>query len=146
MKIFVGSDHAGFALKRYLVTKLQSDQWEFSDCGCHSDESCDYPEFGDLTAREVVSKNALGILVCGSGIGIGIAANKVLGARAAVVTDVTATRLSREHNDANIVCLGARLIGPEVALDICRTFLSSQFLGGRHARRIELLSSLEKRA
>lgn len=148
MKVFIGSDHAGFNLKSEIAGKLheQMPSLEVEDCGCHTDAACDYPVIGELIARRVVEKNALGIVICGTGIGIGIAANKVKGARAAMVSDVTAARLSRAHNNANIVCIGARLIGSEVALDICLAFLGVPFEGGRHQTRVEMISCIEKRS
>lgn len=145
MKVFIGCDHAGFSLKQYLISKLEIEGHEVVDCGTKSEESCDYPVYGELTGREVVKNKGLGILICGSGIGIGIAANKVLGVRAAMVSDVTGARLSREHSDANIVSIGARLVGPEVALDICKTFLSGVFQGGRHLKRVSMLSEIERK-
>lgn len=141
MRIFIGSDHAGLELKQALVTYLKDIQ--FVDCGCHSKESCDYPVFAKAVAEHVIAERGLGILICGSGIGMSIAANKIKGIRAAVVTDVTAARLCREHNDANIVCVGGRLIGVEVAIDICKTFLKTQFLGQRHGKRIAQISNIE---
>jgi RpiB/LacA/LacB family sugar-phosphate isomerase len=146
-KVFFGSDHAGFELKALLVQKVQSEfpeiHWE--DCGPESEESTDYPVFAEKVARKVVAENGLGILVCGSGIGVSISANKVAGIRAALCWDVTSTRLSREHNDANVLCLGSRLIGREVAFDMVRQFLRSEFQGGRHAERLELIRKLEGR-
>lgn len=147
MILFIGSDHAGFCLKEILIRKLSEEMPQLSveDCGCPSEEMADYPVFGETVARKVVENQGMGIVVCGTGIGIGIAANKVKGARAAMVTDVTAARLARAHNDANIVCIGARLVGEAVAVDIVRTFLSTSFLGARHARRIQQLFEIENR-
>ena len=141
--IYIASDHAGFQLKKSIITLLSSETLKFEDCGCDSETSCHYPEFGEKVARLCVKNKVQGILICGTGIGMGIAANKVSGARAAMVNDVTAARLSRAHNNANIVCLGARLVGIEVALDIIRTFLSTAFEGGRHQLRVDLLEKIE---
>lgn len=138
--IAVAADHAGFALKSVLIEDLKSQGYEVLDLGTHSAESVDYPDFGRALAEAVVGGKAeRGIVVCGTGIGIGIAANRVPGARAAVCHDQTSARLAREHNDANILALGARLVGTEVAKDCAKTFLTTAFEGGRHARRVEKL-------
>ncbi|MBI1861790.1 MAG: ribose 5-phosphate isomerase B [Deltaproteobacteria bacterium] len=144
MKIYIGSDHAGFALKKSVIAVLTAEGVSLDDCGCHSEESCDYPTFAESVGRKVVAEKTLGILVCGSGLGVAIAANKVRGVRAASVTDATAARLSREHNDANIISFGSRLIGAEVALDVCRAFVKAKFQGGRHQKRVDLISAMEK--
>ena len=114
------------------------------DVGTHDSVSVDYPDFGAAVGRAVVGGDAdFGIAVCGSGIGICIAANKVNGVRAATVHDVTSARLTREHNDANVMCLGQRFIGPQVALDAVDAFLSTDFAQGRHSRRVEKIAKLE---
>jgi len=116
------------------------------DLGTYSPESVDYPDYGAAVARSVAAgESDLGVCVCGTGIGISIAANKIDGARAAVVHDVTSARLAREHNDANIVCFGARLVGPAVAIEALDTFLRSEFEGGRHLRRVGKITALEHR-
>ena len=145
-KIYIGSDHAGFALKR-LVTKFLATEMpavSFEDLGCHSEESVDYPNFADAVGKRVAKEGTLGILICGSGIGMSIAANKVSGIRAAECWDVTSARLSRQHNNANILCFGSRLVGQEVAFDMCRIWLTTEFLEGRHQKRIDLITKLEK--
>jgi ribose 5-phosphate isomerase B len=145
-RVFLGADHAGVLLKDLLLESLRKEfpEREFVDLGTHGTASVDYPEFGRKVAEAVVGEpRAQGILVCGSGIGISIAANKVKSARAALAWDVTSARLSRQHNDANIVSFGARLIGAEVALDAARAFLSTPFEGGRHQRRVDLISLIE---
>ena len=143
-RVAIGSDHAGFALKAQLADHLRSQGHEVDDLGTHSEESVDYPDFGAAVAHAVVDGPAdYGVCVCGTGIGISIAANKVKGARAAVVHDVTSARLARQHNDANVVCVGARLTGPQVAADALDTFLSTDFEGGRHQRRIDRISAIE---
>lgn len=146
MQVIFGSDHAGFALKSDLMAAVKAAGHTVEDLGTHSTASVDYPDFGTAVATRVVDleKNGatLGVCVCGSGIGIAIAANKIRGARAAVVHDVTSARLAREHNNANIVCIGARLVGHEVALDIVSTFLATQFAAGRHAGRVDKLNRL----
>lgn len=142
MKVIVGSDHAGLKLKEHLKGLLQKWGHEVVDVGTHSTESTDYPDFGEAVGRKVVEQQAMGLAVCGSGIGISIAANKVPGVRAALVGDATAARLSRQHNDANVLCLGERLVGPALAEDALKTFLETPFEGGRHARRVEKLDKI----
>ena len=137
-KIYLGSDHAGFKAKSQLVEKLKKEfpDLEFEDLGNHSEESADYPVFAKMVAKKVAEQKARGILMCGSGIGMSIAANKVAGVRAFVSWDVTSARLSRQHNDTNVLCMGARLLGAEVLMDIARTWLVTDFAGGRHAGRV----------
>jgi ribose 5-phosphate isomerase B len=145
-KVFLGSDHAGFTLKTKLMEFLLSEfaSWEIEDLGCESEASVDYPDYGKKVGKSVVqTPGSKGILVCGSGIGVCISANKIRGIRAASSWDATSARLSRQHNDANIVCIGARLTGLEVALEITRTFLKTPFEGGRHQKRIDLITRLE---
>jgi ribose 5-phosphate isomerase B len=144
MTIVVGSDHAGFHLKEHLKTLLYKWGHDVVDVGTHSTESTDYPDYGAAVGKKVIELGAAarGIAVCGSGIGISIAANKVPGIRAALVSDSTAARLSRQHNDANVLCLGERLVGPTVAEDALKVFLETAFEGGRHAKRVEKLNSL----
>ncbi|MFN2609228.1 MAG: ribose 5-phosphate isomerase B, partial [Acidimicrobiales bacterium] len=143
-RIAVGSDHAGLDLKAHLVEHLRAEGHDVNDVGTHTPDSVDYPDFGARVARAVVEGDAdLGVCVCGTGIGIGIAANKVPGVRAAIVHDVTSAQMARRHNDANVVCLGARLLGPQVATDTVDAFLAAEFEGGRHQRRIDAISALE---
>ncbi len=138
--IAVAADHAGFELKELLKKSLVASGHEVLDLGTNSDASVDYPDFGDAVGAAVTDGRArFGLAVCGTGIGISIAVNRHEGARAAVCHDVTSARLSREHNDANVLALGARLIGRQVAEDSLNTFLETDFLGGRHARRVEKL-------
>jgi len=142
--IAVGSDHAGYALKEQLAGELRDLGHEVLDLGAHSSERVDYPDFGAAVGRAVVGGDAeLGLCVGGSGIGIAMAANKVPGVRAATVHDVTSARLTRQHNDANVICLGERLIGPEVASEALRAWLDAEFEGGRHTGRIDKLSGLD---
>jgi ribose 5-phosphate isomerase B len=144
LRIAIGSDHAGYHLKEELAEHLREAGHEVEDLGTHSEESVDYPDFGALVARSVVGGKAdYGVCVCGTGIGIGIAANKVRGARAAIVHDATSARMARQHNDANVVCVGARLTGPQAAADAIDAFLGAEFEGGRHQRRIDRISSIE---
>jgi len=143
MRIAVGSDHAGFQLKQDIADHLRSLGHEVTDCGTHSTERVDYPDYGAAVGREVASGRVDGgVGVCGSGIGIGIAANKIAGVRAATVHDMTSARLSRMHNDANVICLGQRLIGPSVAIDAVDAWLGAEFEGGRHAARVAKLDAL----
>jgi len=139
MKIALGSDHGGYELKekikQYLVKR---EGIELIDFGTNSVESVDYPKYGHAVAKSVVDKEVdFGILVCGTGIGISIAANKIKGIRAANCTNTTMARLSRQHNDANILALGARIVGDVIALDIVDEFLSASFEGGRHQKRVD---------
>ena len=139
--IAVASDHAGFDLKEILKRDLQQAGHEVLDLGTNSTASVDYPDFGVAMADAIASGRApRGVLICGTGIGISIAANRNPKVRAAVAHDVTSARLSREHNDANVVAFGARLIGPEVAREALKVFLNTAFEGGRHARRVAKLS------
>lgn len=144
MKISVGSDHAGFLLKSRLVELLTSQGYEVDDHGTFSEESVDYPDFAKEVASDVGSgKASRGLLVCGSGVGMSIAANKVHGVRAANVATPEEAEVSRRHNDANILCLGERFIAPELADEILKTWLKTGFDGGRHLRRVEKIVRLE---
>ncbi|MCC6128723.1 MAG: ribose 5-phosphate isomerase B [Acidobacteria bacterium] len=141
MKIAVGSDHAGFELKEKVREFLTTRGHEVLDTGTTGTASVDYPDFGYAVGRAVASgEAAVGVVVCGSGIGIAMAANKVPGARAGVATDVFSARLMRQHNDANILALGARITAPALAEAILETFLETPFEGGRHQRRVEKLN------
>ncbi|MDH3679333.1 MAG: ribose 5-phosphate isomerase B [Acidimicrobiia bacterium] len=144
MRLVVGSDHAGFDLKQLLADHLTSAGHDVVDVGTDDTTSVDYPDYGAAVGRAVVTGRAeLGVAVCGSGIGMAIAANKVPGVRAATVHDVTSARLSREHNDANVVCFGQRFTGPQVALDALDAFVACEFQGGRHASRVAKIEALE---
>jgi ribose 5-phosphate isomerase B len=139
--IAVASDHAGFDLKEVLKRDLQEAGHDVLDLGTNSTASVDYPDFGQAMAEAIASGRAgRGVLVCGTGIGISIAANRNPKVRAAITHDVTAARLSREHNDANVIAFGARLIGAEVAREALKVFLKTPFEGGRHAGRVAKLS------
>lgn len=140
MKIALGADHGGYELKEKIKIHLNNKNIEVLDMGTNSLESVDYPKYGHLVAKSVISKEAdFGILVCGTGIGISIAANKVKGIRAANCTNTTMAKLTRQHNDANILALGARIVGDVLALDIVDEFLNSSFEGGRHQKRIDCI-------
>lgn len=144
MKLAIASDHGGFRLKQQLVERLRGAGHEVQDLG-GSAERCDYPAPAAAVGRAVAGGEAeRGILVCGSGIGVSIAANKVPGVRAAVVGETTSARLFREHNDGNVVCLGERLIGPELAWEIVQTFLTTDHQGGQHAVRVGQIHELEQ--
>lgn len=146
MKIALGSDHAGLPLKKEVIKHLEEKGIEIKDCGTYTEQSCDYAGFALNVAEEVVSKNCdFGILVCGTGIGISIAANKVPGIRAAVCGDTFSAHACREHNDANILALGQRVVGVGLALDIVDIFLNTKFEGGRHQRRIDGIAEIEKK-
>lgn len=139
--ILLASDHAGFDLKAEIVKALLERDLDPIDLGTHDRASVDYPDMADQLAQELLSGRApYGILICGTGIGIGIAANRHRGIRAATCHDVTTARLARAHNDSNVLCLGARIIGLQVALDCIEAFLEMPFEGGRHQRRIDKLS------
>jgi ribose 5-phosphate isomerase B len=146
MRIALGSDHAGYDLKDLLASTLQGWGYEVLDLGTDdAQESADYPDYGEAVGRAVASGKAdLGVAACGSGIGISIAANKVPGIRAALVHDVTSARLAREHNHANVLCLGARLIGAPVAIDALEAWLKATPGDGRHLDRIEKLRVLDE--
>jgi ribose 5-phosphate isomerase B len=138
--VALAADHAGFELKNLLRDELKAGGYEVVDLGTNSSDSVDYPDFGRRLAQTVADgKATYGIAVCGTGIGISIAANRIPGCRAALVHDITSARLCREHNDANVLALGARLIGVETARDCLKTFLETPFAGGRHERRVAKL-------
>ncbi|MGV8980033.1 ribose 5-phosphate isomerase B [Clostridium sp.] len=146
MKIALGSDHGGFCLKKEIIMFLESKHIEVTDFGTYTEDSCDYPDYALKVAKEVVAENfELGILICGTGIGIGIAANKVPGIRAALCSDTFSAHASREHNNANILTLGARVIGTGLALDIVETFINAKFQGDRHQKRINKITEIEKK-
>jgi ribose 5-phosphate isomerase B len=143
-KIAIGSDHAGFEAKEKAKKELESLSVEIVDKGTHSLESVDYPDFGAAVGRAVASGEVeRGVLICGSGIGVCIAANKIRGVRAAVCWNEETARLAREHNDANVLCIGARFIEADLAARMIRVFMETEFAGGRHARRVEKLKELD---
>jgi ribose 5-phosphate isomerase B len=145
MKIAIGADHAGFALKDQVRDALRQAGHEVVDVGTNSAESTDYPDYASMVAHNVVSGAAdRGILVCSTGVGMSIAANKVDGIRAAIAFNSDEVRLTRAHNDANIITIGARYTDPGVAHEMVRVFLETPFEGGRHARRLGKIDQLEK--
>lgn len=146
MKIAIGSDHAGFHLKETLRSWLATHAYEVIDCGTFTDEREDYPKFGQAVGLLVSNGSAeLGVLVCGSGQGICMAANKVPGIRGAVIRDVADAAMTRQHNNANIACFGERVTTTDVAISALEVFLTTQFEGGRHATRVAQLSELDSR-
>ena len=144
--IAIGSDHGGFALKQEVMKHLTARGIEFKDYGTYTTDSCDYPVYGEAVAKAVVSGEAdKGILICGTGIGISISANKVKGIRAALCGDCFSAEFTRRHNDANILAMGERVVGPGLACKIVDAFLDTEFEGGRHARRVAMLHDIESR-
>lgn len=140
----IGSDHGGYALKQEIMKHLSERGIAYRDYGTYSEESCDYPDYGEAVGRAVASGECeRGIVVCGTGIGISIAANKVRGVRCALCGDCFSAQMAREHNDANVLALGARVLGTGLALKIVDTFLDSAFAGGRHERRVAKLMAIE---
>ncbi len=140
MQVVIGCDHAGFELKEKVVSHMKKLGYAVTDVGTDSLTSCDYPVFADLVCKSILSGEAeLGILVCGTGIGMSMAANKHKGIRAAACSDTFSARLTRNHNDANVLCLGARVIGEGLACDLVDAFLTADFEGGKHQRRIDML-------
>ena len=145
MKIAIGADHAGFALKERLRRQLLDTGHEVIDHGANSETSCDYPDFAAVVARDVASGDAdRGLLICATGIGMAIAANKIPGIRAAVGTTLDGVRLTREHNDLNVLALGANATPAPDAMAFVAAFLDTEFAGGRHARRVAKIAVLEK--
>lgn len=145
MKIAVGADHAGFELKARVIDFLSLNQYEAVDCGpSSSTESVDYPDYAQIVAEKVVSKDCqFGILICGTGIGMCISANKIPGIRAALVFDENTARLSREHNDSNVLCLGSRTLPMSKSLDLIKIWLTTEFASGRHTARLKKITQLE---
>ncbi|MGI6421461.1 MAG: ribose 5-phosphate isomerase B [Syntrophomonadaceae bacterium] len=143
MILAIGSDHAGFSLKQEIITALQQENHQLIDCGTYSSQSVDYPDIAEKVAHKVLEENILGILICGTGIGISIAANKIRGIRAALCHDPYSAAMAREHNDANIIAIGSRVSGSGIALAMIKTFINTKFQGGRHQLRIEKIGSLE---
>lgn len=146
MKIAIGCDHGGYLLKNEIAKHLERKGIDYKDFGTYSEESCDYADYAIKVAESVSNKEYdYGILICGTGIGISIAANKVPGIRAALCQDTFSAHATREHNDANILAMGARVVGPGLALDIVDTFLNAEFEGDRHLRRINKITEIEKK-
>ena len=145
MKIALGCDHGGYELKQHVIKVLEKLGHEYEDFGCYNLDSCDYPDFGAAAARAVAEgKCDRGIVICTTGIGISIAANKVKGIRAACCDDHFSVKYTRLHNDANILCLGGRVVGPGVVCELVDLFIETEFEGGRHARRVGLIHEIEQ--
>ena len=138
-KIIIGSDHGGYNLKQVIIEHLNDIGYEIDDLGCYSTESCDYPVIAKSVSEKVLESDAQGILVCGTGIGMSIAANRYDGIRASHCTDTFTARMTRMHNDSNILCLGERITGAGLALDIVDIWLNTEFEGGRHQKRIDMI-------
>ena len=145
--IFIGADSAGYALKEEVKLHLSALGYNVTDCGAYSAESSHYPLFASKVCENVLKdqENSYGILICGTGIGMSMCANKYNGIRAALCSDTFSARMTRIHNDANVICIGARVIGPSLAIDIIDAFLSSEFEdGGRHRLRVDMITDIEK--
>lgn len=146
MKIAIGNDHTATELKDIIMDYVRELGHEVINFGTDSKESCDYPEYGELVGRAVAAGEAdCGILICGTGVGISIAANKVRGIRAGVCSDCATARLIREHNDANILAFGARIVGAELAKDMVKAYLSAEFQEGRHQSRVNMIREIEEK-
>ena len=146
MKIGIGNDHSALELKAEIIELLKEKGHEVVDYGTHSPESCDYPVYGEKVGRAVASGEVeRGILICGTGLGISLAANKVKGVRAAVCSEPFTAKMSRAHNNCNILAFGARVVGAELAKMIVETWLDTEFEGGRHQRRVDMLMDIENR-
>lgn len=146
MKIAVGCDHGGYLLKNEVIKHLENRGIDYKDFGTYSEESCDYPDYAIKVAEAVSNKEYdFGILICGTGIGISISANKVPGIRAALCSDTFSAHATREHNNANILAMGQRVVGTGLALDIVDAFLDAKFEGDRHIRRIDKITQIENK-
>ena len=144
--IAIGCDHGGVTLKAELMKHLAEKQIPFKDFGTYTEESCDYPDIAKPVCESVLSGECeKGVLICGTGIGISLAANKVKGIRAAVCSEPYSAKLSKQHNNSNILAFGSRVIGPELAKMIVKTWLEAEFEGGRHQRRVDMIMDIEKR-
>ncbi|MBR2354418.1 MAG: ribose 5-phosphate isomerase B [Clostridia bacterium] len=145
MKIVIGCDHAGFAIKNAVKAHIESKGYEVVDVGTYSTDSCHYPVYAHAACEKILSGEcALGILICGTGIGMSMAANKHNGIRAACCSDTFSARLTREHNDANLLCFGERVVGIGLALDLCDAFLGATYLNnGNHVTRVAMLKDIE---
>lgn len=141
----IGSDHGGINLKKIIKEYLENQGIEVNDMGTYDETSCDYPDIAKKVCDEIKEGRAeKGILVCGTGIGMSIAANKVKGIRAAHVTDTYSARMAKEHNNANVICLGERITGRDLALEIVKSYVESEFGGDRHQKRVDKIMALEK--
>ena len=145
MLIAIGNDHHGYILKQNILALVSELGHQYQDVGCFDETAVDYPDIAEKVANAVAKGEAdRGVLICGSGIGMSISANKIPGARAALCTDTLLARMARQHNDANILCMGGATMGDWLALEVARTFLTSQFEGDRHTRRVNKITALER--
>ena len=145
MKIVIGADHGGYEAKTAVLEYLTAQGYQVEDYGTYSEESCDYPDVAHKVGKAVAQEEfELGILICGTGIGMSLAANKVPGIRAALCQDTYSARMARAHNNSNVLCLGARVTGLGLMMDIVDTYVQGSFTGGRHARRVEKIEQVEK--
>ena len=145
MKIFAGSDHAGFGLKKILLENLKKSGYEVFDLGTDNEHSCDYPDFAHLVSEKVLATpGSMGLLTCGSGLGMSMAANRHPGIRAALCRDALEARLARQHNDANILVMGGRIVGEEHAIESAEVFYKTSFSGGRHENRVKKIETGKK--
>ena len=143
-KITLGCDHAGYEMKAAVIAHLNERGWEVLDVGTHSADSCDYPAFAHAVCKNIQDGvTELGILICGTGIGMSIAANKHRGIRAAACSDTFSARLTRVHNNTNVICFGTRVVGIGLALDLLDNFLDAEFEGGKHLRRVNMITEIE---
>lgn len=144
--VVIGCDHGGYELKLPILAYLNEEGYRVVDVGCDSTDSVDYPLYADKLCKVIADKDAdIGILICGTGIGMSIAANKHAGIRAACCENTFSARMTRAHNDANVLCLGARVIGAGLAVDMVELFLNTDFLGGRHEKRVAMLNELDNK-
>ena len=145
MAVVIGSDHGGFELKQVLMAHLKEKGYEVKDVGCYDTNSVDYPDIAEKAAKEVVLRNCdFGVLICGTGIGISIAANKIKGIRCALVTNEYSAEMTKRHNDANMLAFGGRVLGPDLAKSILDAYLNAEFEGGRHKTRVDKIHALEE--
>lgn len=140
--IYLSSDHAGIDLKSLCCNYLKEHKKIFHDLGTYDSQSCHYPDYAQLVCEHVLDNNGLGILICGTGLGMSMAANRYPGIRAALCSNEYLAQMARRHNNANVLCLGARVLGPDLSLAILETFLNTRFEGGRHQQRISMLDHL----
>jgi ribose 5-phosphate isomerase B len=144
LKLVVGCDHAACDLKAKVIAHLQAQGYAVTDVGTYTSDSCNYPDYAHAACAKIQNGEAdLGILICGTGIGMSMAANKHRGIRAAVCSDTFSARLTREHNDANVLCFGARVVGEGLALDLVDAYLDAEFMGGKHQSRVDMITAIE---
>ncbi|MDO4540619.1 MAG: ribose 5-phosphate isomerase B [Syntrophomonadaceae bacterium] len=145
MKVIIGCDHAGVQFKHDVMETLRQRGHECIDCGVYDEKAADYPDIAEKIAKEVLAQGVFGIVICGTGVGISISANKIAGIRAALCHNEFTARMSRMHNDANVLALGARVLGPSLAGAIALAFLETEFEGGRHQQRVDKITALERK-